>query len=101
MLERNPQKFKAKEENRKDAKDSIIDSTERRRQRPKQSEKQALHYSGKKKAYIDKYVITATVKKRRVSFLSKTYPGKTHDKKIADSEQISYPAHIEARESHQ
>jgi len=39
-------------------------------------------------------VIIATVQKKRVSFLSKTYPGKTHDKKIADSEQISYPTHM-------
>lgn len=94
MPERDPKKFKSKEKNRKDAKNSIIDGTERRRQRPKQSEKQALHYSGKKKAHTDKNVIIATVKKKRVSFLSKTYPGKTHDKKIADGEKISYPAHI-------
>lgn len=94
LPERNPKKFKANEENRTDAKDSIIDGTERRRQRPKQSEKQALHYSGKKKAHTDKNVIIATVKKKRVSFLSKTYPGKTHDKKVADSEKISYPTHI-------
>ena len=94
MPERDPKKFRAKEKNRKDAENSIIDGTERRRQRPKQSEKQALHYSGKKKAHTDKNVIIATVQKKRVSFLSKTYPGKTHDKKIADSEQISYPTHI-------
>src|SRR3990172_13030596 len=94
MPERNPKKFKAKEKNRKDASDSIIDGTERRRQRPKQSEKQALHYSGKKKAHTDKNVIIATVKKKRISYLSKTYPGKTHDKKVADNEQISYPTHI-------
>ena len=31
----------------------IIDGTERRRQRPKSPEKQALHYSGKKKAHTD------------------------------------------------
>lgn len=94
MPERDPKKFKAKEENRKDAKDSIIDGTERRRQRPKQSKKQALHYSGKKKAHTDKNVIISTVKKKRISYLSKTYPGKTHDKKVADNEQISYPTHI-------
>lgn len=51
MPERNPKKFKAKEKSRKDAMDSIIDGTERHRQRPKQSEKQALHYSSKKKAH--------------------------------------------------
>ena len=94
MPERDPKKFKSKEKSQKDAENSIIDGTERRRQRPKQREKQALHYSGKKKAHTDKNVIIATVKKKRVSYLSKTYPGKTHDKKVADSEKISYPAHI-------
>lgn len=94
MPERDPKKFRAKEKNRKDSENSMIDGTERRRQRPKQSEKQALHYSGKKKAHTDKNVIIATVKKKRVSFLSKTYPGKTHDKKIADTEKILYPTHI-------
>lgn len=94
MPERNPKKFKAQEKNQKDAMDSIIDGTERRRQRPKQSKKQALHYSGKKKAHTDKNVIIVTVQKKRISYLSKTYPGKTHDKKVADNEKISYPTHI-------
>ena len=94
LPERDPKKFKAKEKNRKDAMDSIIDGTERRRQRPKQAEKQALHYSGKKKNHSDKNVIIATAKRKRVSYLSQTYPGKTHDKKVADAEKISYPEHI-------
>ena len=92
--ERNPQKFKNKEKAQKDAVDSIIDGTERRRQRPKQAEKQALHYSGKKKIHSDKNVIIATAKKKRVSYLSQTYPGKTHDKKVADTENLSYPKQI-------
>ena len=36
----------------------------------------------------------AAVKKKRVSFLSQTYPGKTHDKKVADTEKIVYPKHM-------
>lgn len=92
--ERDPKKFKKKEQDRKDAVDSIIDGTERRRQRPKKAEKQALHYSGKKKIHSDKNVVIATSKKKRVSFLSQTYPGKTHDKNVADTENISYPQHI-------
>jgi hypothetical protein len=28
---------------------------------------------------------------KRVRYLSQTYSGKTHDKKIADEEQITYP----------
>jgi hypothetical protein len=92
--ERNPRKFKKKEQDRSDAVDSIIDGTERRRQRPKKAEKQTLHYSGKKKIHSDKNIVIATAKKKRVSFLSQTYPGKTHDKKVADTENISYPSHI-------
>src|SRR5574341_620558 len=92
--ERDPQKFRNKEKDRKDAADSIIDGTERRRQRPKQAEKQALYYSSKKKIHSDKNIIIATVKRKRVSFPSQTYPGKTHDKKVADTEEISYPEHI-------
>ncbi len=30
---------------------------------------------------------------KRVVYLSQTYSGKTHDKKIADAEAIRYPAH--------
>ncbi len=94
MPERDPQQFKSKERHRADAVHSIIDGTERRRQRPKSPEKQALHYSGKKKIHTDKNVIIATAKKKRISYLSQTYPGKTHDKNVADTENISYPKHI-------
>jgi hypothetical protein len=69
----------------------IIDGTERRRQRPKSPEKQALHYSGKKKAHTDKNVVIVTLPRKRVDFLSQTCVGKTHDKKIADTEGIVYP----------
>jgi hypothetical protein len=94
LPERDPKKFKAKEKNQIDAADSIIDGTERRRQRPKKAEKQTLHDSGKKKIHSDKNVVIATAEKKRVSYLSQTYPGKTHDKKVADMEAISYPKHI-------
>jgi hypothetical protein len=69
----------------------IIDGTERRRQRPRNAEKQALFYSGKKKAHTTKNIIVANATSDRVLFLSATYAGKTHDKKIADQEQIVYP----------
>lgn len=92
--ERDPKKFKKNEQGQKDADQSIIDGTERRRQRPKEAKKQTLHYSGKKKIHSDKNVVIATVKKKRVSFLSQTYPGKTHDKKVAETENISYPDHM-------
>ncbi len=69
----------------------IIDGTERRRQRPKTPEKQALYYSGKKKTHTDKNVLVAGAADGQVLFLSGTYPGKTHDKRIADEEQLTYP----------
>src|SRR5262249_35001659 len=58
----------------------ISDGTERRRQRPQNPEKQALHYSGTKKTHTDKNVLVASAADEQVRFLSGTYPGKTHDK---------------------
>jgi hypothetical protein len=92
--ERDPKKFQKSEQGQKDATNAIIDGTERRRQRPKDAKKQALYYSGKKKIHSEKNVVIATVKKKRVSFLSQTYPGKTHDKKVAETENITYPDHM-------
>jgi Helix-turn-helix of DDE superfamily endonuclease/DDE superfamily endonuclease len=69
----------------------IIDGTERRRQRPKNAEKQALHYSGKKKTHTDKNVLVANASDEQVLFLGATHPGKTHNKRIADEEHVRYP----------
>ncbi len=69
----------------------IIDGTERRRQRPKNAEKQARHYSGKKKTHTDKNIVLASAADDHVLFLSGTSPGATNDKRIADEEQLRYP----------
>jgi hypothetical protein len=69
----------------------IIDGTDRRRQRPKSPEKQALHYTGKKKTHTDKNVVISEMAGNRISFLSQTYPGTAHEKSIADHEGIAYP----------
>jgi Helix-turn-helix of DDE superfamily endonuclease/DDE superfamily endonuclease len=69
----------------------IIDGTERRRQRPKNPEKQRAHYSGRKKAHSDNNVIVADADSRRIDFLSRTYEGHVSDKAIADQEDIAYP----------
>jgi Helix-turn-helix of DDE superfamily endonuclease/DDE superfamily endonuclease len=69
----------------------IIDGTERRRQRPKQAEKQARHYSGKKKAHTDKNVLVVSSSSRRVLFLSGTRAGTVNDKRVADEEHLTYP----------
>ena len=91
MPEHDPRQFAAHERRRGETADLIIDGTERRRQRPKNPEKQALHYSGKKKVHSDKNVLIVNTQTKRVGYLSQTYAGKTHDKKIADSERIAYP----------
>jgi len=69
----------------------IIDGTERRRQRPKNAEKQAQHYSGKKKTHTDKNVVLADAADEQVLYLSKTYPGATNDKRIAGEAGLRYP----------
>jgi Helix-turn-helix of DDE superfamily endonuclease/DDE superfamily endonuclease len=69
----------------------LIDGTERQRQRPKPPEKQAQPYSGKTKAHSDKTLVRVTRRTKRVGYLSPTYAGKIHDKKLADQERIAYP----------
>jgi hypothetical protein len=71
--------------------DLIVDGVERRRQRPKNREKQALHYSGKKKLHTDKNVVVVNTRSKRVSYLSPTLPGVVHDKALADWVKIQYP----------
>ncbi|MCB9420099.1 MAG: transposase [Ardenticatenaceae bacterium] len=71
--------------------DLLIDGSERRRQRPKDNQKQRQHYSGKKKAHTDKNLLIANGQTNRVLYLSPTEPGHTHDKKMADNANITYP----------
>jgi hypothetical protein len=92
LPERDPQHFAQSEPQHGEPPDLIIDGTERRRQRPKNPAKQAAYYSGKKKTHCDKNVVIVQAKTKRVGFLSQTYAGKTHDKKIVDTEPIIYPA---------
>lgn len=89
--ERNPRRFARHERKQGEPLDLIIDGTERRRQRPKNKDQQALHYSGRKKTHSDKNVVITNVKTKRVGFLSQTYAGKVQDKKVADRERIAYP----------
>lgn len=91
LPEREPEHFAQSEARHRERPEFIIDGTERRRQRPKNPEKQASAYSGKKKTHCDKNVVIVQAKSKRVGFLSQTYAGKTHDKKIVDSEPITYP----------
>lgn len=98
LPERDPQQFAQHERRQRETPDLTIDGTERRRQRPKNKEKQAAHYSGKKKAHTDKNVVIVNTRSKRVGYLSGTYIGKTHDKKIADAESIVYPRQTRLRQ---
>src|SRR5258707_13625164 len=69
----------------------IIDATERRRQRPKNPEKQALFYSGRKKKHCDKNVVIVNTQGKRIEYLGRNYPAKTHEKKMAQEEGNSSP----------
>jgi hypothetical protein len=91
LPERDPSHFAQREAHSGEGPRLIIDATERRRQRPKNPEKQAAHYSGKKKTHTDKNVVIANAPSQRVGFLSGTYAGKTHEKKVVDREDIAYP----------
>lgn len=68
-----------------------IDGTERRIQRPKDNLEQQAYYSGKKKAHTVKNNVVASLVSRQVEYLSNTYEGKKHDKKICDEEQPTFP----------
>jgi DDE superfamily endonuclease/Helix-turn-helix of DDE superfamily endonuclease len=68
----------------------IIDGTERPLNRPKDKEDRKTYYSGKKKAHTLKNNVI-TQRGGKVLFLSDTYEGKKHDKKIADEEGYEFP----------
>ena len=68
-----------------------IDGTERPRQRPHDPEKQKHYYSGKKKAPTVKNLVLGGLHTRKVNYLSQTYEGKRHEKKIADEENPTFP----------
>lgn len=67
------------------------DGSERRRQRPKDHDKQKAYYSGKKKAHTVKNHLVIHPESRRVCYLSTTSPGKKHDKKLADESDLHFP----------
>jgi DDE superfamily endonuclease len=91
LPERDPAQFAQSELQHGERPDLIIDGTERRRQRPKSLEKQGVAYRGKKKTHGDKNVVIVQAKTKRGGVLSQTYAGKTHDKKIVDTEPLVSP----------
>jgi DDE superfamily endonuclease/Helix-turn-helix of DDE superfamily endonuclease len=91
LPERDPQAFAQTATPPRGRTRRIIDGTERRRQRPKNPERQQAHYSGRKKTHGDKNVVVADAQSKRIEFLSQTYEGRVSDKAIADQEGIAYP----------
>lgn len=69
----------------------IIDGTERPIQRPKDRKRQRELYSGKKKRHTVKNVVIVDRRTRHIKVLSRTRPGKTSDKRIADEEDYQFP----------
>lgn len=91
--ERDPQKLEEKLSENK-VEDVVIDGTDRPIQRPKDKEKQEACYSGKKKRHTVKNNVIVNVEEREVEYLSGTYEGKKHDKKICDEEGLVFPKGI-------
>ena len=91
LPERDPQAFAGAPASRAKETRRIIDGTERRRLRPKSPEKQATHYSGRKKTHCDTNVVVTDADSKRIDVLSQTYPGREPGKGIADREGVAYP----------
>lgn len=69
-----------------------LDGTERRVQRPCDAVQQSEKYSGKKKTHTEKNLVLVNEHTQRVVYLSPTAAGKTHDKKLAETSELVYPA---------
>lgn len=69
-----------------DLKDVSSDATEQKRYRPQNYDQQKDYYSGKKKHHSLKTQIS-TSETGRILDVSKTYPGRIHDKNILDQEK--------------
>ena len=69
----------------------ILDGTERPMNRPKDKAARTTYYSGKKKTHTLKNN-GITERGGKVVFLSDTYEGKKHDKKIAEEEGYQFPS---------
>jgi hypothetical protein len=69
----------------------MIDGTERPVRRPKDAEAQQAKYSGKKKRHTVKNNVITEKRTGKIKGLSATVNGRTHDKKLADQHDLSFP----------
>ena len=88
---RAPEQLAEQERDQQEAAELIIDGTDRRRQRPKDKVKQALHYSGKHKTHSDKNSGVVNAKTKRVGYLSQTYAGKSPSKRSWIPNRVAIP----------
>lgn len=91
MPERDGAQVARHERRQAEAPDLIVDGVERRRQRPKDPQIQAMHYSGKRKTHSDKNLVVSHTRSKRVSYLSPTFPGAANDKTLAEHVGLRYP----------
>ena len=70
-----------------EAKDVLVDGTERPIQKPKHAKKRKKVYSGKKKATTRKHIVISTPNKK-VLVLGKSKTGRRHDWRIAQRQQL-------------
>jgi len=80
-----------------EAKDVLIDGTERPIQKPKDQKKRKKVYSGKKKTTTRKHIVISTPDKK-ILILGKSKTGRRHDKRIAERQQLieNLPADVTA-----
>lgn len=64
----------------------IVDATERRIQRPKDTDAQEFYYSGKKKYHTVKNQVITDPRTTHILAVSVTVEGKRHDKKLAEDD---------------
>ena len=79
----------------KDCSDVLLDGVERNIQRPVDSEQQQDCYSGKKSHSVKNNILS--LPDRRIMFLSQTYAGSVHDKRICDQQPLHLPGGINSR----
>ncbi len=77
--------------------DLFIDGTEQPINRPKNKGDQRNYYSGKKKRHTAKIQVTVSKNKsgkRKIESISKSFQGKTHDKKMYDKTKMRIPRNV-------
>jgi hypothetical protein len=70
----------------------VIDGTERPIQRPQDPRRQQDYSSGTKKRHTVKNMVITDKRTKKIKAVSRTRPGRTHDKTATDDEAYQFPA---------